>query len=135
MIYLDTNIFVYPHTGTDAQSDACIALLQEATNQEIQAGTSVLTWDEFQHVLKKEYSEKEKSKALEQSKKILTNPGITWFEATKEIIDKAQELTECYNLKPRDAIHAATAIIHKCTEIVSDDADFDKVKGLKRRKL
>ena len=135
MIYLDTNIFIYPHTGDDAKSGACITILQKATSQEIQAGTSVLTWDEFQHVLKKEYGEKEKIKAIEQSKDILNNPGIVWFEATKKIIDKAQELTEEYNLKPRDAIHAATAIINNCTEIISDDSDFDKIKGLKRKKI
>jgi predicted nucleic acid-binding protein len=135
MIYLDTNIFIYPHTGDDAKSDVCISILQKATSQEIKAGTSILTWDEFQHVLKKEYPEKEKYKAIEQSKDLLTNSGIVWFEATKEIIEKAQELTEKYNIKPRDAIHAATAILNGCTEVISDDSDFDKIKEIKRKKL
>lgn len=135
MIYIDTNILIYPHTGDDAKSEACIEILRKATSQDINAGTSVLAWDEFQHVLKKEYGEKEKTKAIEQSKDLLKNPGIEWFEATKKIIEKAQEITEKHNIKPRDAIHAATAIINNCSEIVSDDPDFDKIKELKRRKI
>lgn len=133
MIYLDTNIFVYPHTGDDAASGACIAVLKKAISEEINAGTSVLTWDEFQHALKKKFHDKEK--AVELSRDFLSTPNIKLFEANKEIIYKAQELTEKYNLAPRDAIHAATAIINGIKEIISDDPDFDKIKELKRIKI
>ena len=36
---------------------------------------------------------------------------------------------EKYGLKPRDALHAATALENKITTIVSCDEDFDKLKG------
>jgi predicted nucleic acid-binding protein len=39
---------------------------------------------------------------------------------------------ERYGLRPRDAIHAATAIENKITTIVSYDRGFDSVGGLKR---
>ena len=133
MIYIDTNIFIYPHTGDDAKSGACIKLLEKAMTEEIQAGTSIITWDEFQHAIKKKFHDNEKAIGL--SKDFLDMPNITLFEANFKIIEKAQKLTEMYNLRPRDAIHAATAIINNCEEIISDDSDFDKVKELKRRKI
>ena len=133
MIYLDTNVFVYPHTGDDAISGACIKVLEKAMTEEIEAGTSVITWDEFQHALKKKFHDREK--AIELSKNFLSMPNITFFEANTNIVEKAQKLTEAYNLDPRDAIHAATAIINNCSEIISDDTDFDNIKELKRRKI
>jgi predicted nucleic acid-binding protein len=37
-----------------------------------------------------------------------------------------------YRLRPRDSIHAATAIENKITTIISYDRGFDGVSGLKR---
>ena len=47
----------------------------------------------------------------------------------------ALDFMEKYNLKPRDAFHIAIMKQFHLTEIVSDDADFDRVKGIKRIKL
>ena len=52
--------------------------------------------------------------------------------ANKSILFKAQQLIEEYNLKPRDAIHAATALVNGINEIISDDSDFDKIKEIRR---
>ena len=38
-------------------------------------------------------------------------------------------------LKPRDAIHLATALKAGASTIVSDDADFDNIKEIKRKGL
>ena len=129
MIYLDSNIFLYPQTGTDVISGACVVLLEQAAKEHIEAGTSVLTWDEFHHSLKKKIG---KAAATEQSKLFLSLPGIVFLDTTKEITRKAQVLIEKYELGPRDAIHAATAILNNCKEIASNDPNFHKVKELKR---
>lgn len=50
----------------------------------------------------------------------------------KSTVFKAQEIMEKYKMKPRDAIHAATALENKITDIVSYDKDFDEVEGIKR---
>lgn len=36
-------------------------------------------------------------------------------------------------LYPRDAIHAATALLRNAEDFYSEDADFDSVDGLHRR--
>ena len=132
MIYLDTNVLIYPISGTDTKSIACGAILDKVFKGEQEAGTSCLTWDEFQHALKKVIG---KENAILSGATLLKSPNITFFKADLPVIQKAQEITESYGLDPRDAIHAATPIINNSDEIVSDDPDFDKVKGLKRRKI
>ena len=129
MIYLDTNIFLYPLLGNDSKSDLCLAILQKVAAGEIDAGTSALTWDEFYYTLIYKIG---KERTHELSKDFLTTPNLIFFDATEEIINRSHELAQQFNLKPRDAIHAATAILNKCDSIVSDDKDFDSVKGLKR---
>ncbi|MHC1628688.1 MAG: type II toxin-antitoxin system VapC family toxin [Candidatus Nezhaarchaeales archaeon] len=39
---------------------------------------------------------------------------------------------ERYDLKPSDAIHAATCIVNNIKYIVSEDQEFDKVEGIER---
>ena len=129
MIYLDTNIFIYPHTGDDNKAQTCSKIIEKSITGEIEAGSSVLTWDEFHYSLIKKL-DKEKATAL--SKDFISIPNLAIFETNLKTISKAQALIEIYNLKPRDAIHAATAILNGCDIIISDDPDFDRVKELKR---
>lgn len=48
---------------------------------------------------------------------------------------RAQELVERYQLKPRDAIHVSTALTAGEREIISDDAELDTVREIRRRPL
>jgi len=41
-------------------------------------------------------------------------------------------VSEKYNLKSRDTFHTATMEYYRVSLMVSDDADFDKVKGIKK---
>ena len=132
MIYLDTNIFLLPLFGTDKASRVCLSLLQDLSEEKLSAGTSTLTWDEFLYTLQNHWGIE---KALELSQNFLITPNLVFFPATEEIINKAQILVKEKGLKPRDAIHAATAIHNSIKEIASDDADFDKIKELKRIKI
>ena len=58
---------------------------------------------------------------------VLDVPGTTALNALDHI--------EKDGLRPRDAFHVAIMRSHKISEIVSDDQDFDHVKGIKRIKL
>ena len=129
MIYLDANIFIYVLTGDTRRRESCLSLLRTVISGESEACTSFLTWDEVLYALIKEIGRKD---ALEESRKFLEIPRLTFLEVNPKIISMAQRLAESYQLNPRDAIHAATAIIQGCKEIISDDRDFDKVKELRR---
>ena len=60
-------------------------------------------------------------------------PNIRFIDVSDIIIWKALELIKEYKLLPRDGIHAATAFIAGAETIISQDANFDNIKGLKRK--
>ena len=52
---------------------------------------------------------------------------MRFINTDSNIIIKATEIAENYNLKPRDSIHIATALSRDMHNIISDDFDFDSV--------
>jgi len=132
MIYLDSNIFIYATLNMKPGAIECIKVLENVVNKRIDACTSVLTWDEFFHSIRKNLGS---SYAISESEKFLKFLNLKFISADTNTITLAQQLIKKYNLKPRDAIHAATAIINKCDSIISDDPDFDKIKEIKRLKI
>ena len=132
MIYLDTNIFLHPILANDVKLEGGMRVIKKVINGELAAGTSPLTWDEFNYTIRRRWGIE---RATQLSQDLLSTPNLVFLDTTEEIVNKAQELTLGAQLDPRDAIHAATAIINGCTEIVSDDNDFDRVKELKRKKV
>jgi predicted nucleic acid-binding protein len=73
--------------------------------------------------------------AFEACHALLNFPNLEIISADREVALSALQLIKECHLAPRDAIHAATAIAGKADCIVSTDADFAKIKGLKRRPL
>ncbi|MBS3074032.1 type II toxin-antitoxin system VapC family toxin [Candidatus Pacearchaeota archaeon] len=132
MIYLDANIFVYSVLDTGEKGRLSKELLEKIALKKIAGVTSTLTWDEIVFSLKKYASFEE---VFKQSKQFRTFPNLIFLDATQRVIEKAEELWQIYSLDPRDAIHAATAIINGVREIASSDSDFDRVKELKRLKI
>ena len=129
--YLDSNVFLYPVLYEDEKAEACKKILGDVVNKKLMGCTSVLCWDEFVYILRKE---KGNDVAVSEGRKFLNFINLLFIGANKSILFKAQQLIEEYNLKPRDAIHAATALVNGINEIISDDSDFDKIKEIKRIK-
>jgi len=132
MTYLDTNIFVYAAINNGELGNRCRKKLSEIAKSDLKFYTSSLTWDELVYAI---WKKEGKDKAIVEGSLFLQLPNISFLIINQIIIAKAQNLTEVYNLKPRDAIHAATAIINNIKEIISDNPDFDKIKEIKRIKI
>lgn len=62
-------------------------------------------------------------------------PGLEIVPANRGVVLSALQIIKEFNLDPRDAIHAATAIAEKVDVIVSFDPHFDRLKEPKRRAL
>jgi len=125
MRYLDSNVFIFAATGVPEAK----AILKDVAKGTINACTSCLTWDEVVWALKKCTS---REVLLEDSRDLLEFPNLVFIPTTLDIIARAHEIMVSDGLDPRDAIHVASMLHANAKEIVSDDEDFDKVKGIKR---
>jgi len=132
LLYIDSNIFIYPAIyDPDAVPEAAQAKarLHEIASGSIKAFTSTLTWDEVTWVTLRLFGIE---KATAQGASFLKLPNLRLLRVDLETISHAQTLLEKYNLKPRDAIHAATAIRNGISKILSYDEDFDTLPNLVR---
>jgi hypothetical protein len=68
-----------------------------------------------------------KTDSISIGKKFINYPNLRFINTDSNIIIKATEIAENYNLKPRDSIHIATALSRDMHNIISDDFDFDSV--------
>ena len=59
-----------------------------------------------------------------------TYPHLEWLAPTLEIADMGARLRAEYNLRPPDAIQAATSVNVDATGFLSNDPDLRKVPGL-----
>lgn len=132
MIYLDANIFIYAVINTDKEGEYCRKILTKLVKNELDGHTSFITWDEFVHIIKKH---KGREIAILEGNKFLEFPNLRFLKVNEDVIIKAQSLISKYSINPRDAIHAATALVNNINEIISNDKDFDTIKEIKRISL
>lgn len=132
MTYLDANVFIYAAMGEESKAVPAQKILQQVADGDMDACTSTLTWDEIVWAVKKALGYGD---AIEEGLKFLSLPHLKLISADATVVMEAQRIIAEYKLKPRDAIHAATALKNGIKEFVSDDPDFDSVSGIKRIKL
>lgn len=130
MRYLDPNVFLYAALDAGARGEAAGALLRSARPGE--TATCALTVDEVTWAL---WKARDRPSAAAAGKQMLSARNVTYLPVTPEHMAKALDLVEAHGLRPHDAIHAAVALAAGIQEIVSDDAGFDRVPGLRRVRL
>lgn len=135
MIYLDSNVFIYPvisEEKTERKASAAKKILFRVAEGDLEAATSSLTWDELVWVVRKFLGIKA---GLKEGEKLLEFPNLKILTIDEKVIKEAQKIAKKYELKPRDAIHVGCVIKNNIKEIISDDPDFDRIKEVKRVKL
>src|SRR4030042_4556751 len=126
MLYLDSNVFIYATINTTEPGEKARSLLQKIQQGEEKAITSALTFNEVFWAIKKHNLEA----AFEACHALLNFPNLEIAPANREIALSALQIIKEYNISPRDAIHATTALAEKADAIVSTDPHFDKIKEL-----
>lgn len=127
MIYLDSNIFVYPILYKDRKAKKCEKILLDIANGNLKACTSFLSWDELVWIVSKYLGKKVGTKKGEE---FLRFPNLLLKEIDIKIMIKAQEIFNSLELDPRDAIHLATALKSEAKEYITLDKDFLSVKNI-----
>ncbi|MBS7623052.1 type II toxin-antitoxin system VapC family toxin [Candidatus Bathyarchaeota archaeon] len=132
LLYVDSNIFIYPviyDSDVVPEAAKAKAKLHEIASGSAKAFTSTLTWDEITWVTRRLFGSE---KAAVQGASFLKIPNLKLLKVDIEVVCCAQTLLEEHRLKPRDAIHAATAIRNGISKILSYDEDFDILPNLVR---
>ena len=109
-VYVDANIFlnaILYEPDENEEARRAIEFLDTIRKGAIHAMTSALTWDEFVWVLRKEMDE---ATAKAKGREFLSFPHLHFVDITASLISKAQDILEQHGVKPRDAIHLATAV-------------------------
>jgi uncharacterized protein len=135
MPYLDSNVFIYPviyDEVTEPKARKAKDLLLSIENEKLSAFTSTLTWDEVVWVVSRVMG---RSEGVIHGNKLLGFPNLQFVAADENVLTRAQTLLNKYKLSPRDSIHVASALEKRTKSFISDDADFDQVKEIKRTPL
>ncbi len=132
MIYLDATVFLHAALDLGTKGERARGLLKNIEAGTEKAATSILTFDEVAWNVRKERGFKS---SMPAAKSFLEMPNLNFIDANIEVVLKAYNIMKEYRLAPRDAIHAASAIIKGIGIIISEDSDFDDIKELKRKSL
>jgi len=132
VLYIDSNVFVYAALNTEELGDRARLLLSRVQQGKERAVTSALAFDELVWAVKKHRSIED---AVSAGEAFLNFPNLKLVVVNGDLLVSALNLIKKYRLDPRDAIHAATAVMEKAKTLVSTDSHFDRIKELKRKPL
>jgi predicted nucleic acid-binding protein len=88
--------------------------------------TSWVTWVEVVGKCSRPGAEK----LAEIYRDLLTTAPETLLPVSEDVVLLATSFVGKYNLKPMDAIHAATAVLGTCEEFITNDSQFKRVTEL-----
>jgi len=130
-MYTDAGLFVLSLIADERAPyvSASKSFVESVVRGERAVSTSVLTWDEVVYVVRRLLGPED---SQEKAEDLLALPNLNWVSADLAVIREASNLYRTLPLRPRDAIHAASAIRAGEHEIVSEDRAFDRVPGLRR---
>lgn len=132
MIYLDAGVFIYAALNRQSIGRRARSLIQRVTEGKEEAASCALTIDEIIWVVSKHRSRED---ALAAGRAFLAVSNLKVLPVNQDALISALTLMRRYELDPRDAIHASTALLNRCTSIVSADAHFDSVVEIPRKMI
>ena len=132
MLYLDANFFIFALLDTTQKGLRAREIHRSIAKGKEKALTSPLAIDEVMWVLVKAGKRHLLRAAFED---VYTTPNLNVAAISPTTPLTALSLIEQYDLKPRDAFHAAAMKENKLTQIVTDDKDFDRVERIKRTQI
>lgn len=126
-VFLDPSILLLAVGGEHPSRSACRDVVAAAGRGELRLHLSVEGGQEFLfHRLRRS----DLGRALAQFD--LVDRLVVWHDFDIEVLRASRGLVAAGSARGRDAVHAATALAAGFDAIVSTDADFDGIPGLRR---
>lgn len=132
MLYLDANFFIFALLDTTKKGSGATEIHRRIASGREKAVTSPLAIDELMWVL---FRGGKKHLVRTVVEGIYATPNLDVLTISPTIPLTALGLTEKYDLKPRDAFHAAIMKENKLDKIVTDDSDFDRIEWIERTRF
>ncbi len=129
-MYIDSNIFIFAAVDNGKLGSNARKFVKLVETGKMTAFVSPLVFDE---VVWKVQGLTDRTTAKSIGKALMSLP-LNWLDVTYYVTLRGLEF---YNdgLDPRDSLHAGVMMEYGIDIIVSEDSDFDGVKGIERRKL
>jgi predicted nucleic acid-binding protein len=126
--YIDTGVLVTPLLKNREQPviDECRSWLERIARGEVRALTSSLTWDEVTWVAGKAAGAYVRDRAITAGRLLLELKHLEFIPVDASVTRRAQQMLEQFGFKPRDCIHASSALLHAGGELVTLDSGFVK---------
>ena len=151
-VYLDTMVLYVFLRGSDP---AVRVLFERIASGALQAYTSVLTFDELIYkmllaLIGDAYAGSPLEHLRDREAQLITEfyprlsplvtglwmfPNLTLVDVTPADLAVVDEAMHLYHIRPRDALHLAAMQKCGCFDLVSHDADFDRVPSVRRYTL
>lgn len=131
MMYADAGVFVLSLTADERIPNVpeSVGFVESVVRGQRAVSTSVLTWDEVVYVVRRLLGPED---SRDKAEDLLALPHVTWIPADLAVTREASALYRSLPIRPRDAIHAASAIQAGEREMVSEDPVFDRIPGVRR---
>lgn len=126
-IYLDTNIWIYALEGYPAFIQDLTQLFQSIVQGNVIAVTSELSLAE---ALVKPLQNQDVAQQTTYKEFISSSQNLSVFPISRDILIEAARIRAHVHIKLPDAIHAATAILTRCSTFLTNDHRFQNVPGI-----
>lgn len=126
-IGLDTSIFIYHLEYHPRYLPLTQELLSGVEAGRWAAVTSTVTLMELT-VRPWQLDRPDVARAYEEA--LVQFPNLTLTDVTRDVARQAAQLRAQYDLRPADALHIATALVHDATAFVTNDRDFARLDVL-----
>ncbi len=151
-LYLDTMVFYTFLRGPDPAARDLFARIEAG---ELQCYTSVLTFDELAYrmllaLIRDQYDGSPLDRLRDHETQMIAEfyprlaphmarlrvfPNLVLADLTPSDLEVMDEGMRLYHIRPRDALHLAAMQKCGCFDLVSHDADFDRVPMIQRYTL
>ena len=148
-LYLDTTAF---YALLRALEPAVKDLFDRIERGDYRAYTSVLTFDELSYrlllaLIRDRYPGSPLDQLRQQEEKLIATlypqlaptldqlrhfPNLLWLDVTAVDLAGMSQAMLNYHVRPRDALHLTAMQKYGCFDVVSQDADFDRIPVLRR---
>lgn len=129
MAYIDANVFVVAALDQKEKGEAARRLIRNPGAFGFTACSSVLAIDEMIWAVARRRS---RAEAVRYAKGLLATPKINFLGLDNQVMHLGIDVIEAETLDPRDSLHLGTMRSRGISVIISEDRDFDRVKGVKR---